>query len=135
MIFLDTNIILRAILNDHPSQSSKAQELIKAAVSKDNELFANDAVLTEVFWVLESGRIVPKLKREKIAQLMLSFVALTDLQFAGQDYFVEIMELYKQTKFDYVDLLLYVQARSEAAKVASFDRDFDKLDKTCRLVP
>ncbi|KKQ77465.1 MAG: Chaperone protein ClpB [Parcubacteria group bacterium GW2011_GWA1_38_7] len=75
-MYIDTNIILRAILNDHKTLSPKAQKFFRLAKKRKTKLNTTDLVIGEIFWVLESKKIEPKLSRKKAADIILSFVNL-----------------------------------------------------------
>jgi predicted nucleic-acid-binding protein len=48
-IAVDTNILVRYIVDDDPAQADKAERLLKQA----DRIFVSDIVLCEVVWVLE----------------------------------------------------------------------------------
>lgn len=69
MIVVDTNIWARALLGDHPSQSSRARQALAAARSKDG-VFVPIVVLAELSWVLRSARW----ERERILKTLESLL-------------------------------------------------------------
>ncbi len=54
MIGLDTNVILRYLLQDDPRQSRQANELIEDQLSEMEPGFINLATVLEIVWVLRS---------------------------------------------------------------------------------
>jgi predicted nucleic-acid-binding protein len=53
MIGVDTNVLIRHILQDDPLQSPKATELIEDRLTERNPGFLSTVVLVETAWVLE----------------------------------------------------------------------------------
>jgi predicted nucleic-acid-binding protein len=54
MIGLDTNIIIRYLVEDSPAESKKAVEFIEKECTAESPGFLNRIVLCEMVWVLES---------------------------------------------------------------------------------
>ena len=54
MIGLDTNVVLRYLLQDDPRQSQRANSLIDDELSEANPGFINLATVLEIVWVLRS---------------------------------------------------------------------------------
>jgi predicted nucleic acid-binding protein len=134
-MFVDTNVILRALLNDHPEHSPRAQKFFKTSARKNTKLETSDAVIAEVFYVLESSLIVPKLSRGAIADLVVSFIQLVDLTFSSRHVFSRALTLYREHGHDLPDILLTASAEESDTKVASFDKGIDKLNPKIRLQP
>ena len=53
MIGIDTNILIRHLLQDDPVQSPKATELIERRLTERNPGFLSPVVLVETAWVLQ----------------------------------------------------------------------------------
>lgn len=66
MIAIDTNILLRYLLQDEENQSKKAASLIKGALP----VLVTDIVLVETVWVLAGKRY--KLDREALAGVIVA---------------------------------------------------------------
>jgi predicted nucleic-acid-binding protein len=107
-MYVDTNVILRALLNDHPEQSPKAQSFFTHAQRKGMQLRTSEAVLAEVFYVLESVHVTPHLSREAIADLVADFVTVSGIDFPSKEYILKIITAYKKHTIDFVDVLLSV---------------------------
>jgi len=52
MIALDTNVLVRFLVEDDKAQSARAARLVARAVSEDQPLFVSDVVMCETVWVL-----------------------------------------------------------------------------------
>lgn len=126
-MYIDTNYILRALLNDHKTQSKKAQNYFKSAKSRGTKLYTVDLVIGEVFWVLESDKVYPKIKRNDIADMLLSFVNLVDLKFPSAKVFTKACEVYKDTKLDITDIFLLLTAKQKNHKLKTFDKELKEV--------
>lgn len=58
MIGLDTNVVVRFLLDDHPSQSEAARQFF-GSLSEGNPGYLSILVIAEAFWVLRSGARLP----------------------------------------------------------------------------
>ncbi len=54
LIGLDTNVVLRYLLQDDPQQCRRANELIDGQLSEADPGFINLATVLEIVWVLRS---------------------------------------------------------------------------------
>ena len=66
---LDTNVVLRYLLNDVPEQSTKSKNIITGSAS-----YITDVVAVEIVFVLE--RVID-MERTDIVKLVKSFLKLT----------------------------------------------------------
>ena len=117
---LDTNVLLRYVLNDSPSLSPRAHRLIDTAEC----LYLDPVTLVEAAPVLQSYY---GFTREAIAdclRMMLALPALVGPLTALSD----AVRLFAEQPIDIEDAWLAVIAlASDAPRVASFDRDFDRI--------
>jgi len=60
MIGLDTNVLLRYLVQDDPEQAAQAEKFIGEKCSMDDPAFINRIVLCELVWVLEAGYRYPR---------------------------------------------------------------------------
>jgi predicted nucleic-acid-binding protein len=103
MIGLDTNVLVRHLVQDDPTQSRKATQVITRQCTRDEPGFINRIVLCELVWVLESAygyskdTIVPVL--EKL--LRTSQLKIDDVQAAWTAF-----RMYQKGKADFADCLL-----------------------------
>ena len=77
MIAIDTNILLRYLLNDNEEQSRKARRLIKG----ENKVLVTDVVLVETLWTLKGKKYIGNKNQYYINSLLirsvLNFLILT----------------------------------------------------------
>ena len=55
MIGIDTNVLVRHLVQDDPRQAHAATQVITKQCTRDNPGFINRIVLCELVWVLESA--------------------------------------------------------------------------------
>lgn len=69
MIGLDTNVLVRYIVQDEPAQARSATQLIERVLTPEHPGFVNYVVICELVWVLESAygfaraQIIPVLRQ------------------------------------------------------------------------
>ncbi len=53
MIGLDTNVLVRFLVEDDAEQAVRAKGVVRRAIERDEKLFVSDVVVCELAWVLE----------------------------------------------------------------------------------
>src|SRR5260364_273057 len=66
MIGVDTNVLVRAVFEDHPKESPLAQQFLKQT-AKDKKLFVSSYAVLEMVWVLK----VKQRSRQEIYEAVL----------------------------------------------------------------
>lgn len=116
---VDTNVVLRFLLNDDPDQSPRAQRLFIGTITGRAVLEIGDGVLAECVWVLEKALKVPKLE---IARQLVRLLSLPGVRAQGSTRsIVDALATYGRSRGDIVDCLLDARARSRRARVYTFD--------------
>ena len=123
---LDANVILRYLTNDIPSQRARAKKLFKRVQDLNYVVKILPITLIEVIYHLGNRYRLP---RSKIAELIKTFISPNWIYLDNKEEVLEALELYKSSKIDMVDILLFVHAKYQGYEVASFDKDFDKLKR------
>lgn len=135
MIFLDTNIFLRALLVDHPQFSPRCKELLKQVESGEIEAVTTDLTVAEVVFMLEAPSQA-NWPKHKVTQLILPIVLLTQLATPAKQYWKEIFKIYMEKNVDFTDAYNMALMRARGVeKVYSYDHDFDKVGYVKRLEP
>ena len=102
MIGIDTNILVRYIIRDHPGQSKKATDLLESCTEKEPG-FINAIVLAEFIWVLEKRY---KYSREQIFSMLEILLSTRELKFEHANAAWHATYTYLKTKAGFVDLFL-----------------------------
>ncbi|HEY6632566.1 MAG TPA: type II toxin-antitoxin system VapC family toxin [Rhizobiaceae bacterium] len=120
MIGLDTNILLRATLNDDPVQSKAAQRLLSGLGEKERGL-VNLPVLLEFFWVLRSRY---KLPRARLAAVMRDLLGVEHIEFEALEVAGKALATYEAGIADFADMIIALRNRElGAARTITLDRD------------
>ncbi|MEP9387224.1 type II toxin-antitoxin system VapC family toxin [Mesorhizobium sp. KR9-304] len=118
MIGLDTNILLRATLNDDPVQSRAAQRLLKG-LGEDERGFVNLPVLMEFFWVLRSRY---KLPQARLAAVMRDLLGVEFIEFESLEVVGKALATYEGGSADFADMIIALRNRElGAARTFTFD--------------
>lgn len=103
MIGIDTNVIVRYIVQDDPKQTKAATKLIEQSCSKDNPGYINHIVLCEIVWVLRRNY---KLDKQSICQVIEQIMRTDRLLIEDIQLVWKALEAFKETKADFADGLL-----------------------------
>ena len=120
---VDTNLIVRYLVQDHEKHAKAAGKLFDACDRGDVVIVVLPAVLAECVFVLESfyeharGEIVAALGR---------LISSPGVEISGVAIHLDALERYRKTKVHFVDCLLAATAAAEDTPVATFDQDFRK---------
>ena len=123
MIGLDTSILLRATLNDHPIQSRAAQRLLKG-LREDEPGFVNLPVLMEFFWVLRSRY---KLPQARLAAVMHDLLGVEYIKFEALEVAGKALATYEAGIADFADMIIALRNRElGAVRTFTFDESAAK---------
>lgn len=117
MVMLDTNIILRYLLNDDERMAAETERIIKnGSVQVTIEIFA------EVVYVLKG---VYHIGREEIRQCLLEF--LLEVMTPEPEVLQLGIETYAEQNLDFPDCILYAYHRVKGYEIKTFDKKLNKL--------
>lgn len=102
MIGLDTNIIVRYIMQDDAAQSAVAGTLIET-LTADAPGFISTVTLVEVVWVLKQSY---GLSRSDIAEVIDGLLLSRQLAFQNRAEALQALTTYRSSKADYSDCLI-----------------------------
>lgn len=123
--FADSNLFLRLLLNDVPSQAEEAQIFLNKAKNEKIRIKVCQIVLFEIVFVLEK---VYRFTREDISKQVKIVVMMPYLEIDDKEIFIEALELYAKIMIDLVDIFLFCKARAGGGEILSFDKDYRKLN-------
>ena len=133
--FIDANVFLRHLLNDHPFQSPQCLALFEAIERGEERGWTTDMVIAEIVWVL-AGKPY-QVKRETIAQWLLALTSLPNLRVERRRRLTHALRLYTSTPMDFIDAYnaAFILDRQGPTKLYSFDAHFDRVPELTRLEP
>lgn len=135
MRFIDTNVFLRHLLNDHADQSPACYALIRAIERGEEEAWTSDLVIAELVFVL-SSRNLYCLPRERIRDLLLPLIRLPGLKLSPKRLYDRIFEIYVDTSVDYIDACHAARVEQRVPpELWSYDADFDRVEGAVRVEP
>lgn len=123
MIALDTNILLRYIVDADTAEGPVAEHLIADVLSRDNPGFISVLVLAEMLWVLKRGyKVSPDQQREILGK----FLAMDQFVIEQADVVERALLLPHQ---DLADCILHeIGQTAGCSHTATFDKRFARLD-------
>jgi predicted nucleic acid-binding protein len=120
---VDTNLIVRYLVQDHEKHAKAAGKLFDACDRGDVVIVVLPAVLAECVFVLESFYEHP---RGHISSALGRLISSPGVEIGGATIHLDALERYRNTKVHFVDCLLAATAAAEDTPVATFDQDFRK---------
>ncbi len=126
---LDTNVILRYLLNDIPEQAEKARRIFNRARSLKARVKILPIILVEVVYHLIHTYKIP---RNEVADTLQIFISPKWIKIENKDAILEALELFKNSKIDMVDLMLFTIAKHKGYEIVSFDKDFKRLRRSIK---
>ena len=124
--FLDTNIVLRHLLQDDPEQSPKASAMLERVEHGDLSVLTTDIVIFETVFTLQRTY---RASREAICEGVLPILELPGIELPGKRLLRRAFELFLTTRLGFADCYhVAVMERAGSDHVLSFDRGFDEID-------
>ena len=122
---VDTNLIVRYLVQDHEKHAKAAGKLVDACDRGDVMIVVLPTVLAECVFVLESFY---EHARGDIASALGRLIASPGIEIDGAAIHLDALDRYRTTKVHFVDCLIAATASTENMPVASFDQDFRKFN-------
>lgn len=117
---LDANVLLRAVLNDHPEQSVVARDLL-ASLNEERRAYVGVSAVLETFWVLRSRYKVP---RESLCGMIRGLLTIRNLDVESSDAVAQAIAMYSKGRAEFADALLAERnAQAGCGQTYTFDRD------------
>jgi predicted nucleic acid-binding protein len=120
---VDTNLIVRYLVNDHEKHARAAGKLFEACDRGEVIVVVLPAVLAECAFVLESFYRHP---RADIASALGRLISSPGVEISEVAVHLDALNRYKGTKAHFVDCLIAAHAAARNVAVCSFDQDFRK---------
>ena len=121
---IDTNVILRYLLGDHKTFSSKAKAFMELVSQGTRKAEIPSVVIVECIYVMEKFYKIPRSEIVETLTKILNFSGIVNLD---KSEILEALLKYANTTIDIVDCILAAQSSPEKV-IVSFDKDFDKLN-------
>ena len=120
MIALDTNVLIRYLVQDDPAQAKLANNFIESNCTDDSPCFIGQIVLCELAWILESNYAQD---RTQIANIIEQLLQVGQLEVMKPEIIWWTLADYKASNADFPDNLLAGVNHANRCKVTT---TFDK---------
>jgi len=133
--FIDANIFIRHLTQDHPEFSPACTALLTRAERNEALLTTSESVVTEVVQVLSSPRLY-HLPRQRVSMLLTALLSLPGMKCPGRSIYLYALKLYAKENIDFCDCLTVAHMQQIGiTELYSYDRDFDRFEMIQRRVP
>lgn len=131
--FLDTNILLRFLLNDDPARAPRARQLLAAIARGEQRAWMTDLVVFEVVFTLQRRY---RFSRSAIASSVAPLLQLEGIDLPARDRWPEVFDLYLNSPLGIADCYHVVQMRRQGVtELYSWDTEFDRIPGLTRIEP
>jgi predicted nucleic-acid-binding protein len=120
---IDTNLIVRYLVQDHDKHAKAAGRLFDACDRGDVVILVVPVVFAECVFVLESFYRHP---RPDIASALGRLIASPGIEISELTIHLDALNRYKKTTVHFVDCLIAATAVAKNVPVSTFDQDFRK---------
>lgn len=134
VIFLDTNVLLRHIMQDHHDRSYRATALMVAIEEKQRSVQCADTVIFEAAFTLEKTYHLP---RETIREALQSFIELPAVVLPGKSIFAGVFALYVANSGLSIADCYHIELAKHLTRgsILSFDRRLGTINGISREEP
>ncbi len=124
MIGIDTNVLVRYLVQDDPPQAKLATQFIEGTCTKENPGFLNHLVLCETLWVLEGCYHQPK---KILIATMEQILRVAQLRVDEPQLVWQALEDFRNHQADFADhLLSRINSSRDCTTTMTFDRQASK---------
>ena len=128
MIGIDTNVLVRYIVQDDPAQSKRASRFIEDECSASAPGFISLVVLVELVWVSESCYGA---SRDEVADIVRRMLGIRQLVVQDAEIVWKALRHFESGKADFSDCLAErIAAAAGCAKMVTFDKAAAKAGMT-----
>ena len=122
---LDTNVLVRYIVQDDAAQFAAAKRLIKRCISEGSTLFVPVTVVLELEWVLRSSF---EFGKEEVLMTLSGLFSAADLTFESERTLEVALQLFRKGSADFADCL-HVALATQASEqpLWTFDKSAAKV--------
>jgi len=127
---IDTNIILRYLLDDHKVHSPKAKDFMAKVFEGTKKIEIPAVVIQECIYALDKYYKIP---RGEISAKLSGILNFSGIINSDRSELLEALLKYGSTSIDIVDCILAAHSSPEKV-VISFDHDMEKLKAVCETL-
>jgi len=117
---LDTNVLIRYLVQDDEPQLATARRLIRKCVAEGQTLFVPVTVALEVEWVLRASFEYGK---DEVVEALSSLLSAAELSFESEQALEVALQLYRNGAADFADCLhIALVAQAGEPPLWTFDK-------------
>ncbi|MEA3553823.1 MAG: type II toxin-antitoxin system VapC family toxin [Campylobacterota bacterium] len=116
MIRIDTNYIIRYLVNDNIKMADIAEEILTT-----KKVFISNEILAEVVYVLQG---VYEISKEDISNQLLELMSFENISVSNHEIINKALKIFKTKNLDFVDCLLCSYSNQD--EIVTFDKKLNK---------
>jgi predicted nucleic-acid-binding protein len=125
MIGLDTNVLVRYLVQDDPTQTRQANALFDRAVANETAMFINHVVMCELAWVLGRGY---GYGRTALSAVIEKILLGRQFEIENKDLVWNALANFKASRADFADCLIgVINDLAGCESTLTFDRSATSL--------
>ncbi|MDO8691061.1 MAG: PIN domain-containing protein [Dehalococcoidia bacterium] len=133
LAFLDTNVILRHLLGDHPDHSPRATAFLHRIEHGETQVRTADTVVFEVVFTLERRYRLPK---AVIRDALLPLIDLPGIVLPGKRRLHQAFDTYVDLNISFADAYhAALMQQLKLDRIVTFDKEFDRVAGVQRVEP
>lgn len=125
---IDTNLIIRFLVNDNPQKASRVEKLLKGS---PNSNLLPDTVIAEIVWVLSSYY---GLDKQSVVNKIRALVHVGSVD-CNKSLIDETLSTWENNNISYIDSYLVAIAKTKNIAIYSYDQKFDQIKTISRKEP
>lgn len=123
---LDTNVLIRYLVQDDPKQNLEASKFVSRFADIDASLFLPTSVVLETEWVLRS---VYKFSKESVIGLFVGLLEAREMSLQDEASVERAIFLYREYNVDFADCLhVAIAYTCDHLPLISFDRQATRVE-------
>jgi uncharacterized protein len=131
LAFLDTNVFLRHLLQDDPTQSPKASAFLKRIEEGSVKVRTADTVIFETVFTLQKAYRQPK---QAIRDAVLPLLELPGIVLPSKRRYRKVFSLYVEKNLPFADAYhTMLMEQLNMTEIVTFDTDFDNITGITRV--
>lgn len=120
VVGIDTDVLLRALLNDDSVQSPAARRFL-SKLTPTEQGFVGVPVILELFWVLRTRYQLP---RNELSRTLFELLEVSSLIFEDFDTIVRCLSMFEEGNVDFSDAVIAERHHGQGcARTVTFDRN------------
>lgn len=121
---IDSNYILRYLLNDIPSQADTVERYFRQAKNGSVLISVPILAFVECVYILLN---LYKLSKLEVVEMLMKFVNIPYLEIEQRNLITKAFLIYKDISVSFVDTLFFIEAHESGRELLTFDKRLKKL--------